>query len=326
MSRIYCTYFNSGFIDRAVLLIRSLQQYEKGFVLEILSYDDKVVSFFSEHPFQGVTTVPISALEGRFPELLKVKPQRSLAEYMFTCMSFWLLDVANRHPEHEYVTYVDCDTRFYADPTVMFDGAVGKDILLSPHYYSRTPEKASEYGYYNAGFMIAGTTCSARQILSDWCLQCLEWCADHYEDGKYAHQLYLNAWPQKYGDRIGEVPNTVNLTPWGVGVGAYSSVNGYPCLNGKRIVQYHFQGVRLYSDRHYYIGHCFHQPIMGLLRDIYEPYIRDLLAVKREFSLPDNFGNARRKTGGRLKKLATGYWLGHPYFSEMIRWIQRLAR
>ncbi|MBR6417578.1 MAG: hypothetical protein IKS36_02085 [Bacteroidales bacterium] len=323
---IYCTYFNSGYLDRAVVLLRSLAVVDPGFRIEVLCFDDQAYSFFMQHHFHGVVPHRLSDFEERNPDLLAVKTTRTIAEYFFTCTSVWTADVAKRNRAIDFVTYLDCDMRFFDSPGKVFDMMVDKDIMICPHYYSRNSEIAEKYGKYNVGWLTFRSNDVGMECLNTWRNNCIEWCYERLEPNRYADQKYLDDWPLKYGDRLLEAPLELDLGPWGIKPGAFSRVNGQPYIEGIPIIIYHFQGLRLYSERLFYMGHCFHQSIVGILKGLYEPYIQELLSVHKEFELPHSFGNARRKSGGILRQLATGYWLGHPHLSEVLRWVQRLAR
>lgn len=326
MKNIYCTYFNSGYLDRAIVLLRSMACFDPGSRIEVLCFDDDAADFFDKHSFPGVEICRLIDFERRNPELVSVKPTRSKAEYFFTCTSVWTADVARRNRDADLITYLDCDMRFYSSPASVFKLMEGRDILICPHYFSRDADKVIKYGKYNVGWLTFRTSETGMDCLEKWRSDCLDWCYERLEPMRYADQKYLDYWPEKYREHLIEAPITLDLGPWGIAPRTLTVENGKLCIKGEPIILYHFQGLRLYNDCHFYAGHCFHQSIVQILKNLYEPYIRELLSVRREFKLDSMYGNARRSNGGFMKRLATGYWIGHPYLSELIRWVQRLVK
>lgn len=323
---IYCTYFNKGYLSRGIILLRSFAKFASGCKIEVLCFDDETYDFLSKHNFGNAIPVSLSDFESRHPELTAVKPTRSRGEYFFTCTSSWTLDVFRRHPESSLVAYLDADMKFYASPNRFLDEMQDKDIIICDHNFERDYESKAKHGRYNVGFLAFRNNATGLDCLSRWAADCIEWCYDRLEDGKFADQKYLDAWPARYGERLGIAPKSVDLGPWGIGKDELTTKEGVPHICGEPVVLYHYQGLRLFSRRHYYLGYYYHHPVSKILEILYEPYIRELSAVEDEFSLWGDGGNARYARGSLLYRLFTGYWLGWPRLANVQLLIQRLFR
>ena len=283
-------------------------------------------SFLSRYDFGSVVPVPISEFESRHPELTAVKPTRSRGEYFFTCTSSWTQDVLARHTESSMVIYLDADMKFFASPDPMLESMSDKDIIICDHNFERDYELQAEHGRFNVGFVAFRNNEVGVDCLSRWASDCIDWCYDRAEDGKYADQKYLDAWPERYGDRLYVAPKGVDLGPWGIGKDELAVKDGLPYISDEPVILYHYQGLRLFGKRHYYLGYYYHHPVSKILEVLYEPYIRELSAVEEEFSLSGNGGNARYARGNLLYRLFTGYWLGWPKLADAQLLIQRLFR
>ena len=317
---IYCTYFNSGYLSRGIVLIRSMLEHVPGFALEVLCFDDETFSFLSRQAFPGVIPVRLSDFEARHPELLAVKPTRTRGEYFFTCTSCWTLDVAERNPEADMVTYLDADMRFYASPDRALDLMSGKDVMVCEHKRGFANEVS---GRFNVGWITFRLSDAGLSCLRKWKGQCIEWCYDRAEDGKYADQKYLDGWPADLGDKLVVAPRTVDLGPWGLDKGEIGMKDGVPTVNGDPIVLYHFQGLWIVDFRHYEIGWFHKFSIVPLLKFLYEPYIREILSVEREFSLRSF--KLRDNDNGIFHDLFTNFRLGHPYLADVKRVLQNVV-
>jgi hypothetical protein len=323
---IYCTYFNKGYLGRGIILLRSLAKFVGDCSVEVLCFDDETFTFLSKFDFKNVVPVSLCDFESRHPELVAVKSARSCGEYFFTCTSSWTLDVFLRHPEASFVVYLDADMKFFASPDPVLDMMDGKDIIICDHNFERDYERQAEYGRFNVGFVAFRNSQTGFDCLSRWAADCIDWCYDRLEDGKFADQKYLDAWPERYGERLSIAPRGVDLGPWGIGRDELSEKDGVPYIAGEPIVLFHYQGLRLFNRRHYYLGYYYHYPVSKILEILYEPYIRELQLVEDEFGLAENCGNARYVRGNFLYRLFTGYWLGWSKLADMQLLIQRLFR
>ena len=317
---IYCTYFNSGYLSRGIVLIRSMLKHVPGFTLEVLCFDDETFEFLGRQKFPGVIPHRLPEFEARHPELLSVKPTRTRGEYFFTCTSCWTLDVAERNPTADMVTYLDADMRFYASPEPALHLMSGKDVMVCEH---RRGFDNEPYGRFNVGWITFRLSEVGLNCLSGWKNSCIEWCYDRIEDGKFADQKYLDQWPASLGDRLVVAPRTLDLGPWGMEQGEIGMKDGTPVLGAEPIVLYHFQGLWIVTASRYEIGWFHKFSIAALLKYLYEPYIRELQSVEAEFALQSQ--TSRDNCNGIFHNLLTNFRLGHPYLADMKRVLQNMV-
>jgi hypothetical protein len=182
----------------------------------------------------------------------------------------------------EKVIYVDNDIAFFNDYTFLFDELAVHNVLLSPHNYSRNPQKNQNWleanfrvGLYNAGFL--GVNKNAIHVLDWWAECCLYRCEKNMIRGLFDDQKYLDLFP------IIE-PNTLILSHKGCNVAEWNreicertnSDNGV-MINGKwNIVFIHFNKTTIQS---------FIANQDQLLQLYYEKYISLLKKYNSKFNI-----------------------------------------
>ena len=326
ISNVYCTYFNQSYLNRGIVLFRSLAKFESNFIMEVLCFDDFTYDFLCSHPFGNIRPVRLSDFESRNPALLAVKPSRTAGEYYFTCTSVWTLDVMSRNGNATFITYLDADMRFFSSPVPIFNLMEDKDIMICEHHFERNAEKLSTYGRFNVGWITFRTSETGCECLRRWATDCIAWCYDRLEDGKFADQKYLDEWPNRYGNKLIIAPKSLNLGPWGIGKDELTVCGNTPVINGEPVILYHYQGLRLFSERHYYLGYYYHHQVSNILIILCEPYITELISVAREFNLECCRPNSRYSNGSLPYRLFTGYWMGHARVADFQRMLQQLFR
>ena len=318
MKRHYCTYFNSGYLPRALVLIESMRQYTSDFTLDILCFDDAVFNFFVNHPIEGVRTERLVDFEARNSDVAETKMKRSKSEYFFTCTGAWIFDVLIRYPEIDILTYLDSDLCFFSSPESIFELMTDKDILITEHNFQEKQRGRLKYGRFNVGWLSFRNNKIGLACLSRWRRQSVEWCFDRLEDGKFADQKYLDEWPDLYQGHLMIVQPGVNTGPWAMCKGILTSDEmGNMYIDEHPLIIYHFQGIRLYSCRHFYIGCMFDFSPYKLLKCLYYPYIRKLFEVMRQIDVEIGRHERYAKEPFPVRMLM-GYWLDNVLLSVLI--------
>ena len=114
----FCTLFNSGYLDKGLALIHSLDHNASSYRLYVLAMDDKCYKVLCDYDYPNV--IPIRLEEFENEELLCVKPSRKLGEYYWTCSS-WLISYVLDTYKPDYCTYVDADLYIFSEPSVIIE-------------------------------------------------------------------------------------------------------------------------------------------------------------------------------------------------------------
>lgn len=321
----FCTYFNSGYLDRAIVLIESMRQNIGTFSLEVLCFDDATFDFFANHNFQEVQCQKLSSFEQRNPKIKATKKSRSKAEYFFTCTPSWICDVIERNPLLEVITYLDADMCFYNSPEPVFKLFESKSILITEHGFDAKDHENLKFGRFNVGWLSFRNNTIGKACVQRWRDQCIEWCYDRLEDGKFADQKYLDEWPNLYGDALMVGPPGLNCGPWGLTTSPLSIENGTVSVGENPLILYHFQGVRLFSAKHFYLGYYFRFLPTLILTALYFPYVKALVDAAKDHQLSSMGKQQRYAQGNLFYRLFTGYWVDKPRISATIWFLQHFV-
>ena len=281
----YCTYFDSNYLTRALALHASLARHAEPFRLWALCLDDAAFHVVEAMSIDSLRPIKLADLEAEDPGLAAAKGNRSTVEYYFTLSPALPLYLLNTVESIESITYLDSDLLFYSSPQPIFDELGDDSVLIIPHRFPPQLARLLEYGTFNVAWLTFRNDDRARAVLERWHGQCLEWCYDRVEDGKFADQLYLDAWPGLRGVHVLEHIGA-NVAPWNFGRYTFDLRATPPTVDGKPLIFYHFQAFKAIApglwdrrlDSYEAVG-----PRMGrdLRSRLYGGYLRELRAAKR---------------------------------------------
>lgn len=316
----FCTYFDRNYLLRGLTLYRSLVATGCPFQLHVLALDDEVASLVERLALSNLHCFLLADLEQWAPALLTAKANRRLIEYYFTLTPQLPLFLFDRCPEIRLVTYLDADLFFYASPEPLFVELGERSILITPHRYPDHLKSHEVYGLFNVQYQSFRPDEAGLACLRRWRDQCLEWCYDRAEDGRYGDQKYLDEWPALYGERL------VVLRHRGGGVAPWNW-SSFPLVRGEEgvtvggdpLIFYHFHGVKLFNP--YFISNgLLDWGVMPrpLLRWFYANYLRQLRATRNWL---------RRRLGVTLPmrdRIIRGQGVSVAAFGEILRkaWTQ----
>lgn len=243
-------------------MIRSLIPFLKANDhLYVFCFDDKTFEVLGSLQLPHV--VPISLKEFETTELLKIKPGRTKGEYCWTCTPHVLLHVLEKRNETE-CTYLDADLYFYQDPAGSLPKS-GKSVLITEHRYTPRYDQTKDSGIFCVQFVYFKKTTEAMKLLHLWGQQCLDWCYNRVEDGKFGDQKYLDQWPS-HGDFVQISDDRfVGVAPWNIQ--QYSPEDFKP-------VFFHFHGIQWYEENKFFVGGYSTQD--WAIQKLYRPYLEKL--------------------------------------------------
>lgn len=309
-SRVYCTYFDSGYLSRGLSLISSLRKQGDNSEIVVLALDDGVVEYFARYPNTKVTVITMDSIEQYEPRLLELKNTRSRMEYYFTCTPL-LIEYAlvNFAKTANTAIYLDADLYFFNDPNLIFEEFAGGSIGIIEHKYSSKLEhKLAKYGKYNVGLVAFRNDLHGRELLSWYKESCIDWCSDKPENGLYADQGYLNFFPERPGCIVLESPG-FNLAPWNdSNFTLEKNPEGKILVGGKQLVFFHFHGVKKFRNRYVTSENVYRSKLTGFLKaNIYLPYLTqvDKHDEKIKTVLPKAIAQKRRGAGA----IGIAFWV-----------------
>jgi hypothetical protein len=256
-------------------LYRSLERHGGSFVLWVLCLDDATYETITRLALPDLRPIRLADLEDADPELRAVKTSRSVIEYYFTLSPAWPLFLLERFSDVDLITYVDSDLLFYSTPEPIFDELGEGSVLIIGHRFPEHLRHLETHGVYNVGLVSFRNDERGRARLAHWREQCLRWCYDRVEDGRFADQKYLDSWPQLPGVHVLQHKGA-GLAPWNWMRYDVSLSGESRTVDGQPLIFFHFHGLK--------IVRWFFQPSEGgydpmprkLRRKLYGGYLREL--------------------------------------------------
>ena len=156
------------------------------------------------------------------------------------------LYILKKYPEIDILAYMDSDLYFFSSPEALYHEMGNRSLLIFEHdFYPAEAEKAKEFGRFNMGFQLYRNDLQGIACLQHWRQECLAWCYDRPENGKYADQKYLEEWPEYYNAVIASNHSGGGLAPWNCGKHKFDFFGEIPLVDSKPIIFYHYQGCKV---------------------------------------------------------------------------------
>lgn len=333
MDQIYCTLFDSNYIDKGLVLYDSMCEFIDSFKLYVFAFDDKCFEILTKKKLKNMVVIPLKDFETE--ELLSVKKERTRAEYCWTCTAWTIKHVLECYQE-PICTYIDADMMFFSSPQWVFDDMHKKkcSIIIVPHRFKSEEEEKKAHqtvGSYCVEFNTFVNNEEGKAALDWWAEKCLEWCfyAVPGTTEWYGDQKYLNAFPEMFKGVYICNHFGVGLAPWNNSLVEYaedkhlkirvkSTGEIYP------VVLYHFENVSFLSKHILHVSSGLKSK--ELHRRIYDEYVYRIVSKRMEIQTEFNYTiskNRRVVTKNvfmriyqkyispikRIKKISDLYWI-----------------
>lgn len=285
----FCTLFDSYYLDKGLTLYKSLEQCTENFRLYIFCFDDNSYRILNDLNLRHAVIIHHSKIEDG--ALLRVKEERSKAEYCWTCTPVIIEYVLKNYSEAN-CTYIDADLFFFRDPQILFDeiAEAKANIVITEH---RFPDNwngkrlCRRSGKYCVEFNYFDQSENAWKALTWWKERCFEWCYHLYEPERMGDQKYLEKFPRLF-QGVHELAHLGGgVAPWNLGQYKLAGVeNGTPILTDKRsgstfpLVFYHFQNIRYLSENMVNVSSGSHSK--ETKDAIYRPYLKEIEHSRQE--------------------------------------------
>jgi hypothetical protein len=289
MSEHFCTYFDHRYAAKGLAMWRSLKKQCAPATLHVLCLDQACLEILTSLNLPDVRLYSLNALEDSDPDLIKARGNRSLVEYYFTLTPCLPLYIFRGHSQIARLTYVDADLFFLQDPQPILDEIGDSAVGLVEHRFSEDLADRARFGRFNVGWLTFRNDPIAFTCLERWREQCLEWCYDRLEAGRFAEQKYLDDWPDRY-PRIAIIQHKgANVAPWNLNRFVVSLHDKEPTVDGQPILFVHAHGFEPRSP-----GRPRELNLEGygvvetpiLLGSIFEPYEEALIEAISEIATP----------------------------------------
>ncbi len=288
---VFCTLFNSSYLDKGLVLYDSLTEVSDNFVLYVFAFDEYCFRVLKDLDYEFL--IPISLEEFEDDKLLQAKKNRTEREYCWTCSCHTIKYVLEKKKENN-CTYIDVDMFFYSNPHILFDEILESkcDVSIIEHRLSnalenRRAEKLS--GKYCIEFNTFFATERSLAILNWWCDRCIELCTAIPDGVHFGDQKYLDDWEERFeGVHILQHLGA-GVAPWNIAQYKLKTIEDdkiYIFHKRKResveLIFYHFQAMKYLQDNMVDVGVNMYPGYVDpqLCRLLYRNYI-DIIEKKR---------------------------------------------
>lgn len=248
----FCTLFDSNYLTRGLAMYHSLSSCEDTFHLYIFAFDDQAFRILNKLMLKNVTVISLQDFEDE--ELLAVKPNRSKAEYCWTCTPSTIKYVIDKF-KVDNCTYIDADLYFYNSPKVLLEEMNSNSVLITEHRYTKKYDRSEIAGKYCVQFITFKNDSYGIKVLDWWRNACLEWCYNRYEDGKFGDQKYLDDWTTRFEKVHVLQHHGGGLAPWNIQQYRIQNIEENNIFLSRieknvtfKVIFYHYHYVRFYKN------------------------------------------------------------------------------
>lgn len=311
----FCTYFDSAYIPKALVMLDSLKQHCPSAIVHVLCLDEKCLGIMQMEARDDVVLYTLSLLEKAMPELLSCKTARTNIEYFWTLTPCFPTYILGQIPSLTHITYLDADLFFLSNPLVLFEEMPNASVLITPHRFSEIHKDKVKYGIYNVSWLTFSNTVEGRASLAWYKEQCIEWCFFKIEDTRMGDQKYLDVFEQKFENVHPVQHHGAGVAVWNIQDADFHFDGNTPTVNGFPIIFYHAHGFWQVRGPIYDTGlapYCnTTSPI--LLDHVFRPYASRMHHYVQLYG-GDSQGCIRRQLGKAQK---------HVSFNELVDKLQK---
>lgn len=273
-------------------MYESLKKVMDHFHLYIIAFDQLAYRKLKEFDLEKVTVISLEEFEDE--ELLRVKEERTAAEYCWTCSSKAALFILE-HIGVPECTYIDADLCFFSNPAVLLQ-ELGEDnaVLITAHRYSEYCDQTIQSGKYCVQFVTFRNNKKGMDVLRWWAERCIEWCFAVNEEKRFGDQKYLDYFHDKF-EGVHDLEHIGGgVAPWNVSQYSFWQENGQIFMkenkSGRKeaLIFYHFHSLIFFDKDVVHLADNMYKIPDTAITCVYKKYIRYTEEVCRKYRLEES--------------------------------------
>lgn len=278
-----CTIFSKDYLVKGLALYISLSKNTTKFHLWILCVDDMSYNFMKKINLENTTLLRLKNFEGR--KLYKIRMERKTNEYCWTLKAPFIQFIMKNNYGLNSILYCDADLFFFKDVRRIYEEWGNSSIFISKLWMHSKSEKM--FGSYSAGLIGFKRDKTAFKCLCWWKIQCIKWCFNKIEEGRWSDQKYLDYWPEMFSNIKITENQGINPGPWNIKRLEVTENKKCVYCNNYELVVYHYSGFDIFNEWEYEL--CGRKQIPEkAARLIYKRYVRQIKKVIEFVKVLDN--------------------------------------
>ncbi len=278
----FCTVADSRFILETITLFESLVRQtddsRSALSFTVLCLDERAIEICKKTDGR-IHTVSLSELNDT--ELLAVQSTRKISEFARTSKASLVCHLLGKMPKDEILTFIDSDICYYSDPSIVLQDKDTWSVLMTSHWFTEDKkETEKKVGIYNSGFICFKNDAIGKKCADSWREDCIAWCFDRIEEGRFTDQFYLEKWIREFNPLKVSTNKGLNVGTWNIDRFAITKKKFLTAkeifVDGEPLVCYHFHGLNLYINGKNKIKAY---PATVHHKNIYEIYIKSMQEV-----------------------------------------------
>lgn len=292
MKLVFCTLFDSNYLDKGLAMYRSLIDTCENYNIYILAMDNLCESILNAYNYHNMTVINLQEFVQAM-RLEEAKANRSRGEFCWTCSSH-LIDYVLFHYDEEICTYIDADLYFYNDPTCLIKEMGERTVQIVEHRFDNSLSgkiNVRRSGRFCVEFNTFKKENNSIELLRWWERQCINNCSIHDKKSKvFGDQAYLMGWENyEYVSILNNLGGGV--APWNIAQYTLDKGNKneitLKCRKNNssfNLVFYHFHNISYLENQTVNISvyQRAWKTDEKLVNAIYIPYLKKLDAIKNE--------------------------------------------
>lgn len=328
----FCTLFDSYYLPYFLAMYHSITvncEEDEDFEIHAFCMDEKseiyLIQQIQKHHLK-IKVVSQDKLLGYFSQLDKIKKERSMVEFYFSCSPFICKYVLDNNPEYSHITYLDADLFFFNSPKFVYNEISSSSITIIEHKFYGWGKKYLKYGRFNVGWITFKSDENAKSCLNQWFKDCEEWCFDYYdiEGQRFGDQKYLDKWEAEFKGIKVLKQKGANLAPWNAGQYKISiNSSGRIQVDEDPLIFYHFASLKRVDDTRFTtnLSRYLARPSKVVKEDIYSYYLKQVFGYQKEVA---DFFNQKceqdLKRNRKLVNFSSSKMKLTEFFSSFTRW------
>ena len=289
----YCTYFDKNYLSRGLALYDSLlKNHKTKFHLYIVAFDKFTYDFLVKKKFKFISCIYFEDFENL--ELKKVKKDRTLVEYLWTCTPSIIFFFIQKY-KLKSCTYLDADIYFFADPKIIYKQNEDYSVFITSHNYHPKYDQTERSGKYCVQYLTFKNNKNGLKVLNWWKKQCIKWCYNRVEDNKFGDQKYLDTWTQQFSGVTVANHLGAGVAPWNIKRFKVKKNKKIYILEEKKnyeLIFYHFHDLKFFFKNNLVFLSSYDLK-KDAIKNIYKPYIQNIISIEKKYNLYFNANHSK---------------------------------